>query len=496
MEEEVIDKINRSRYYNKFEPFIIFIKVDEGCNLKCSFCYQKTKQNFRLDTVEKLQKCVKNLDVGISKFLSLIKNPDYEYSQLYICFFGGEPTLNTEAINNTCDYLLEKYKANERNRFRLTYTTNGIIFNEKIKKTLKKMKSVNENHVKIMISTDNSKEVYDKNRKLLDTNKSGFEIVQKNILEYKKFLQRLNEGDYVDSVELSTVFATPEEINNNLENILVNHQNISRMNKFLYDINAQSDKYIEASNKFLENYYLNLINNVKKETKESALEEVFKVIFPIKDHKFSMSECQKLYTIDGNGDINWCNKHRNFGDKIISQKKMQKYIFNKKIDNSHFSCVDEKFKRGELTKNTLQKKAWECLISKFDMNVPIVKINILFEEEKHENIVHFIKYMLGSTISNEKIIYIKSPSKKIIELCKKYKIEISDKKLESDIENIFYLDSLGDLYYDEVFKTNKKMALTNIREKHFMWIHTPTLLGSLNEYFYKKLKGDQNGFEI
>lgn len=481
-------KIKRNRYYNKFEPFIIFIKVDEGCNLKCGFCYQNEKENFKLDTEEKIQKCIKNLDAGISKFFSLIKDSDYEYSQLYICFFGGEPTLNPKAINSICNHLLKKYETNERNRFRLTYTTNGIIFNEEIKEILKKMKSVNENSVKIMISTDNNKEVYDKNRILLGKDESGFEIVQKNILEYKKVLQELNGDEYKDSVVLSTVFTTPKEINNHLENIFIDHRNISKIEKFLYNMNTQSNEYIESCNKFLENQYLNLINNAKKETKESDIEEILKVIFPIKDPEFTMSECQKLYTIDGNGDINWCNKHRNFEKENISKNKMREYIFNQNIDNSHFDCVKEKFKRGELTKNSLQKRAWECLLSKFDINMPIAKVNILFEEVKHDNIYHFIKYMLGSTNSKEKIIYIKNPTEKIEELCKKYEIKIFDKKIKSNVENIFYLDSIGNLYYDEFLKNDETAILTNIKEKHFMWIHTPTLLNSVNKYFYKKLE--------
>ena len=61
--------IKRSRYYNKFEPFVLFIKVDESCNLRCEFCYQKAKKPFRLDTEEKFKRCFQNLDAGIDKFL-------------------------------------------------------------------------------------------------------------------------------------------------------------------------------------------------------------------------------------------------------------------------------------------------------------------------------------------------------------------------------------------------------------------------------------------
>ena len=478
--------INRSRYYNKFEGFLIFIKVDEGCNLQCSFCYQKSKKPFRLDTEEKFQNCFRNLDVGIKKFLEYSEIPDFEYSHMCICFFGGEPTLNTDAIKRICDYLIKTYSLEERNKISLTYTTNGIIFNEKIKETLIKMKSVNDNCVGIMISTDNDKEVYDKNRHLIGRNESGFDIVQKNIKLYKDFIFKVNGKEYDKDVKIATVLATPEQILNNPMYIQNEFKDITRSGKFIYYFEDLSLEYIEACNTFLRKAYTSIIEKVSKETKEKGMEEIIESIFRISDKDYALTECQSICTIDGNGDVNWCNKHRDFENKKLSQEKMREYIFNKDVDNSHFNCVKEKFANGKITKDTLQSEMWEKLISRFDMNVPVFKVNINFKE-KHCNLYHFIKYMIGSTNRSDREIYIENPDEKIKYICKEFEIRISGTPLESETENIFYIDENGNMYFDEIFKEDKEMILTNLKEKHFMWIHTPTLLISINKYFSEKL---------
>lgn len=478
--------IKRNRYYNKFKPFILFIKVDEGCNLSCEFCYQKAKKPFRLDTEEKFQNCFRNLDVGIKNFLEHSKNEDFEYSQLCICFFGGEPTLNTEAINKICDHIIENYSLEERNKLALTYTTNGIIFNEKVKETLVKMKSANDNCVGVMISTDNDKEVYDKNRHLIGKNESGFDIVQRNIKAYKEFLYKVNGREYNKDIKIATVLATPEQILNDPMYIQNEFKDITRRGKFIYYFENLTPEYIKACNIFLRKAYTSIIEKVSRETKEKGMEEIIESIFRISDKDYALTECQSICTIDGNGDVNWCNKHRNFENEKLSQDKMREYIFNKDVDNSHFNCVKEKFANGKITKDTLQSEMWEKLISKFDINVPIARVNIGFNE-RHKNIYHFIKYMIGSTDAEIREIYISNPSEKIINLCKEFDIKISKQPIKSDVENTFYVDQEGNLFFDEIFKEDKEMILTNLKEKHFMWIHTPTLLISINKYFSEKL---------
>lgn len=478
--------MKRVRYYNRFQPLVLFIKVDESCNLRCKFCYQIKKENNRMDTEEKFKKCFENIDLAINKFLKFVDNEYYDQSQLCICFFGGEPTLNTEAINKICKYIKNNYPLEVRNRIGLTYTTNGILFNEDIKDTLKFMKSVNDLYTTVMISTDNSKEVYDKNRHLIGSNKSGYEMVKENIKKYKEYLKELNGIYYKKDITIATVLADEEQLLNNPMVLQNEYKNILRRGKLLYSEGVEiSEEYIEASKEFLSKAYTALIENCTKEKKEESLEEILDSVFQLYDDDIFFTECQGLSTIDANGEINWCNKHKNFEDEVLSQNKMKEYMFNPNVDNSHFRCVREKLKNGDKTKSKLQPKMWEKLISRFDINVPISKVNIYFTEEKL--IYDFIKFMVGSTEAEEREVYITNPSEKIINLCKEFDIKISKQPIKSDVENTFYVDQEGNLFFDEIFKDDKNMILTDLKEKHFMWIHTPTLLNSVNKYFLEKL---------
>lgn len=478
--------MKRVRYYNRFLPLVLFVKVDENCNLRCKFCYQTKKENNRMDTKEKFEKCFENIDLAINKFLKFTDNEYYEESQLCICFFGGEPTLNPEAIIKICNYIKNNYSLKVRNKIGLTYTTNGILLNDDIKEALRIMKSVNDLNVTVMISTDNSKEVYDKNRHLIGSNKSGYEIVKENMKKYKEYLKDLNGFYYKKDITIATVLADEEQLINNPMVLQNEYKDILRRGKLLYsEGDGISNEYIEASKEFLRKAYTALIENCTKEKKEEALEEILDSVFQLYDNDIFLTECQSISTIDANGEINWCNKHKNFEDEILSQNKMKEYMFNPNIDNSHFRCVQEKFKNGDMTKNKLQPGMWEKLISRFDINVPIARVNIAFE--RHKNIYHFIKYMIGSTNSDERAIYIKNPDEQVIAICKEYDIKILNEKLASDVENTFYVDQEGNLFFDEIFKDDKEMILTNLKEKHFMWIHTPTLLNSVNKYFLEKL---------
>lgn len=478
--------IKRVRYYNKFLPLVLFIKVDENCNLRCNFCYQTKKENNRMDTEEKFKRCFENVDLAINKFLKFTNNEDYELSQLCICFFGGEPTLNPEAIRKICNHIKNNYSLEARNKIGLTYTTNGILLNDDIKDALRVMKSVNDLNVTVMISTDNDKEVYDKNRHLVGSDKSGYEIVKENIKKYKEYLKELNGFYYKKDITIATVLADEKQLLNNPMVLQNEYKDILRRGKLLYSEGTGiSDKYVKASKEFLRKAYTALIENCTKEKKEEALEEIISSVFQLYDKDIYLTECQSISTIDSNGDINWCNKHKNFEDEILSQDKMKKYMFNPSVENSHFRCVKEKFRNGDMTKNKLQPEMWEKLISRFDINVPISKVNIHFLEEKL--IYNFIKYMIGSTEVEEREVYITNPSEKVVNLCKEFDIKISKQPIKSDIENTFYVDQEGNLFFDEIFKDDKDMILTNLKEKHFMWIHTPTLLISINKYFSEKL---------
>lgn len=471
---------NRFDYYKKFRKFILFIKVDENCNLDCKFCYQKNKVNKRIDNESKLLNCINNIDFVLKRFNEITSTEEYEYSKLNICFFGGEPLLNIEAIDKILEIKKEDFN---NNKISLSFTSNGIIFNESVKNILFKMKSISPNPISIMISTDNNKEAYDKNRKLKHSNLSPFEIVQKNILEYKKFLNEINGFESDDFVSISTVLATPEQIREAPSLIQERYKDLNRSGKLLYRLANQSEEYLSESKKFLYNAYKYLIeNNTEKENKDNYLNILEENVWNFKSES-DFTECQSICTIDGDGNMNWCNKYRNFGEEIITQDKMRELsVFNKKADNSHFECVQINQKDGNTVKDVIREDLWKLQLSFYDPNLILDYIEIEYDKDD-KYFLNFLKYFLES--SQKKIFIDERSFKRVID---KSKYKIFRKNTINEMNrNIFYLDKDGNLFFDKSLKEFKDLILTNIKEKHFLWIHTPSLLKSINKFYSQKL---------
>lgn len=490
--------VNRYEYYDKFGDFIVFIKVDENCNLDCSFCYQGKKNQRRIDTEEKLKNCFKNLDFGIDRFFEIKKRERYEYATLTICFFGGEATLNPWGISKICEHLKEKYSKEQRDSFFLTITTNGIIFDENIREIFRTMKSVSSLPVKVLISSDNTKEVYDKNRKYKDGKESGFEIVQRHIREYKDFLCELNgdsEGEYVD---VATVLATTEQLKNSPDLIKEQYKEINKRGKLLYELSHQEHDYVEESKRFLLKAYGYLIDKLTKENKLKSIDNIMKAVWSLKGER-EFHECTHLYAIDGDGNVNWCNKIRGFeGRDDITQDELRDLaIFNPNADNSHFKCYKLKVEGGDVCKNKIRPELWRRTLTKFNPNIPILmlKISDNLDIVKHEKRIYdFIKYIIGSS-KGERIIFSNLEfNDKFQKLFEELEITVKKQLKGTNIPNIdiFYLSENGDLFFNEMLKGNEEYVLTNVFERHFMWIHTPTFLKSVNYFFYKKIKELKN----
>lgn len=473
----------RYNYYDRYTRFILFIKVDESCNLQCKFCYQGEKEARRLDSKEKFENCFFNIDYVINRFKEL-KNGFYDRSILTICFFGGEPTLNTKAIHTICEYLLsDKFTDEDRKSLVLTMTTNGVLFNEDVKSALRKMKQVNPRaDVSVMISTDNDKEAYDNNRKLVGSDKSAFEIVQNNIKEYNKFFKELNGEHYNKEVVLSTVLASTEQIRKTPDLIQKRYKEIARSGKLIYDIDSMGEEYINEAHKFLMTNFRKMIKDLSLKDKEETIDTIMSAIWTL-GGDYSFEECNFVCTIDGNGDMNWCNKVRNFEDKIYSQDELRKLsVFNRDADNTHFRCNKEKHKGGDLVKNKIRPILWNETKLKFDPTVPIQRLSVDDDVEITDNLKDFVCYMMCSTKKGPKSIFWNNIPEDIESILKESDVKINPQHYNKD-QNVFRIIKNGDVFFDRSLAKSNSLALTNINQKHFMWIYTPRLIHSINIFF-------------
>jgi len=96
--------------------------LTEGCNLACTYCFEKEMLGYRRMSIQTAKAALDLL---------------FEYSggarDLRITLFGGEPTLNFDAIRAATEYA-EELAANAGKTLEFTTTTNGTLLTEQMAK--------------------------------------------------------------------------------------------------------------------------------------------------------------------------------------------------------------------------------------------------------------------------------------------------------------------------------------------------------------------------
>lgn len=139
----------------------ISLIITESCPLACNYCYEIHKANQKM-TFEKAKEHIDREFAGLD-----------EDAEINIEFFGGEPFLNFELIEQVVDYVEEQYP-----KRMVTYntTTSGVILTEHIKKWL----SDHRRHFYAALSLDGVKEAHDKNRVFAGNKKGTFDSIDQD----------------------------------------------------------------------------------------------------------------------------------------------------------------------------------------------------------------------------------------------------------------------------------------------------------------------------
>ncbi|MFC1510413.1 radical SAM protein [Candidatus Omnitrophota bacterium] len=168
---------NETEEKNRCEHFFEQIKHETGskcfhltilttmaCNFNCVYCFEKnadSQGHMQISTCELLVKWVKN-------------QPLEEYEEIYVTFYGGEPLLNTIAIDYLTIYL-KMFCDTHHLRFRFCFQTNGYLLKEEMINRYKQL-----GLEQIRISLDGVEEDHDKNRPLKNGGKT-FATIANNI---------------------------------------------------------------------------------------------------------------------------------------------------------------------------------------------------------------------------------------------------------------------------------------------------------------------------
>jgi uncharacterized protein len=140
----------------------IELVLTEGCNLACSYCFEKNMLGH------------KKMPLSIAvKATDLLFNYSDDQKELNITYFGGEPILNYSVIKSITEYAQQKALSQEKS-INFNMTTNGILL------TSSMIDFFHHNKIKILLSMDGIKRTHDKFR--IDKNGKGtFDRVYENL---------------------------------------------------------------------------------------------------------------------------------------------------------------------------------------------------------------------------------------------------------------------------------------------------------------------------
>lgn len=206
---------SKDRFIN---GFTIFTTMD--CNARCFYCYEKGQP--RISMTDKIAKDTADFILKTSS-----------NTPVDIRWFGGEPLLNTNAIDIICNTMIKNGA-----RFKSSMISNGLLFTDSIiskAKNLWKLK-------RVQITLDGPKDVYQRAKSYKGAVGDEFERVIDNIsklIEAKiRVSIRLNQGLYNTSDLLELI------------DILSNHFGgkdlVSVYNSLLYDENVEPDNLSET----------------------------------------------------------------------------------------------------------------------------------------------------------------------------------------------------------------------------------------------------------
>ena len=144
---------------NKIITSTFEVLVTTGCNLKCSYCFEKKERGKK---------------INIDKLIEFLKeNPYIKRFSL----FGGEPLLALDVIEKVIDYI-ENSELDENQKNSLLDSARGIITNGTL--IPKFIKRIKKNKLHLQISLDGCKESHDLNRVFPNGNKT-FDLLMESI---------------------------------------------------------------------------------------------------------------------------------------------------------------------------------------------------------------------------------------------------------------------------------------------------------------------------
>jgi len=264
--EEIISPAeNMVEYILKNKISKICLQVSQQCNFRCSYCVYSDEYENRNHSSKKMNWTT------AKKGIDLLIDHSKDSPELEVGFYGGEPLLEFDLINECLKYAS---KVAEGKKVSFTITTNGSLLNEDMVRTFLKY------DMTVSVSLDGPREIHDKNRKFAANGRGTFDQVYNNlktvIKKYPEFKKRLQFSMVIDptiNMNCLAQFISAEDLFNErgVAATLIKKQ--YRKNELDYNLEFIRDwEY----NKF--RYFLSLLGKVSSQNEKNTFISVHKIL--------------------------------------------------------------------------------------------------------------------------------------------------------------------------------------------------------------------------
>lgn len=151
--------------------------IAEDCNLRCKYCFGDGGSYGG-------RRSLMSREVGRAAVDFIVKHSG-KRKHCEIDFFGGEPLLNFDTVKFVTGYVRQRERETGK-IFKLTLTTNGILFDDK------KIDWLNENNISLVLSLDGREKIHDAMRPDI-SGRGSYSRVVKN---FKKLVESRNGDNY------------------------------------------------------------------------------------------------------------------------------------------------------------------------------------------------------------------------------------------------------------------------------------------------------------
>lgn len=296
-------KINNRKRKNSS----ITITTTMKCNARCRYCYENNvcKNDFNEEYLDKLFEFLKEKS---------------ENNILNLCWFGGEPLLNTKLIDDITSEL-----RNNGIDYASYIITNGSLLNDRIV-----CEKIGEWNVRCMqITLDGTKEVYEKIKNYINKDEGDYYKIISNIMEVAKKEVAVNIRLNITPDNFKNILALVEE----LELLLGALNNVSIYPAF---VTGEEKKFTEQAKVDVVYRLFKVLGNPQKITSSS------KFYSPPKTRS-CMREDPYAFVIDVDGNIYNCE--HNVGRKEKAIGNLQEGIYGDGLpkrceENLRNECMD------------------------------------------------------------------------------------------------------------------------------------------------------------